>query len=139
MICGLIVTPRKDFVHLPNLIIVTFRMSDSLATRTHFVRATGRIALTSLHKVHLIYRDVLHDRVGADEGANALRELLHAPSLYSLAIRCLLAFFLASLICAIAFGGSMADIWVSGACSSVLQYLGLNAANKSSLYANVYE
>ena len=77
--------------------------------------------------------------MSADAGTEALRELLRAPTIYSLPLRCLLAFCCASLICAIAFGGSVIDMWVSGICASVLQYLGLNAANKSAMYANVYE
>jgi len=107
--------------------------------RTHFVRAGGRIALTSLQKVHLIYRDVLHDKMGAEAGTEALRDILRAPPIYSLAVRCFLAFICASIICVLAFGGSIVDMGISGFCACVLQYLGLNAASKSSMYANVYE
>lgn len=133
------IRPSTEFVHLPNIIIVTIRNGDTRSTRTYFVRATGRIALTSLHKVHLIYRDVLHDNMGAEAGTDALRQLLRSPPIYSLTMRCGLAFICASIICVLSFGGSILDMWVSGACACVLQYLGLNAANKSSMYANVYE
>lgn len=129
----------KEFVHIPNIIIVTIRNGDTRSTRTHFVRATGRIALTSLHKVHLIYRDVLHDNMRPEAGTDALRQLLRTPPIYSLYKRCCLAFVCASIICVLSFGGSVLDMWISGACACTLQYLGLNAANKSSMYANVYE
>ncbi|KAK0464994.1 uncharacterized protein EV420DRAFT_1617790 [Desarmillaria tabescens] len=130
---------RADFVHLPNIIIVSIRDADSGPTRTYFVRATGRIALTKLHGVHLIYRDVLHDRITAEAGTEALRAILRAPPAYGLAVRCLLAFFSASIICVVSFGGSLVDMWISGLCACCLQYLGLSAAHKSSMYANVYE
>lgn len=129
----------QEFVHIPNIIIITIRNGDTRSTRTHFVRATGRIALSSLHSVHQIYRDVLHGGMSAEFGTKALRQLLRAPPIYSLVIRCTLAFICASIICVLAFGGSLLDMWVSGACACVLQYLGLNAANKSAMYANVYE
>jgi uncharacterized membrane protein YjjP (DUF1212 family) len=129
----------SEFVHLPNIIIVSIRNDETRATRTYFVRSRGRIALTSLQKVHEIYRDVLHDVIGAEAGTEALRKLLRSPPIYSLKLRCFLAFVCASIICGLSFGGSILDVWVSGACASVLQYLGLNAANKSSMYANVYE
>jgi uncharacterized membrane protein YjjP (DUF1212 family) len=129
----------EEFVHIPNIIIVTIRNGNTRSTRTHFIRATGRIALTSLHQVHAIYRDVLHDKMGAEAGTDALRQLLQTPPIYSLVFRCALAFICASIICVLAFGGSVLDMWISGTCACVLQYLGLNAANKSSMYANVYE
>lgn len=129
----------EEFVHIPNIIIVSIRNGNTRSTRTHFIRATGRIALTSLHRVHTIYRDVLHDKMGAEAGTDALRHLLQQPPIYSLVFRCTLAFVCASIICVLAFGGSVLDMWVSGTCACVLQYLGLNAANKSSMYANVYE
>lgn len=126
-------------MHIPNIIIVSIKNADAKNTRTHFVRATGRVALTSLHKVHLIYRDVLHDKVGVSEGAQAIKALLRRGPIYPLAVRCIFAFCCATIICGLSFGGSILDMVVSGACACALQYLGLNAANKSSLYANVYE
>ncbi|RDB29568.1 Pheromone-regulated membrane protein 10 [Hypsizygus marmoreus] len=134
-----ILDAQAEFVHIPSIIIVSIRNGDTRSTRTHFVRANGRIALTNLHKVHMIYRDVLHDNMGAEAGTNALRQLLRSPPIYPLAIRCFLAFMQAAIICVLSFGGSPLDMWISGACASCLQYLGLNAANKSSMYANVYE
>ncbi|EGO04471.1 hypothetical protein SERLA73DRAFT_128527, partial [Serpula lacrymans var. lacrymans S7.3] len=134
-----ILDAMADFVHIPNVIIVTFGDGDTGTVETHFVRANGRIALTSLHKVHLIYRKVLHDKMSVEAGTEALREILCAPPIYSLKLRYLLAFVCASIICVLAFGGSMIDMWISGFCACVLQYLGLNAATKSSMYANVYE
>ncbi|KAJ4498734.1 hypothetical protein C8R41DRAFT_790221 [Lentinula lateritia] len=131
---------EAEFVHLPNIIIASMKSSpNSPSARTYFVRATGAVALTSLHQVHIIYRDVLHDKIGAEEGTQALRKLLREHPIYPLYFRCILAFFGASTICATSFGGSFLDIWISGFCACVLQYLGLNAAHKSAMYANVYE
>ncbi|KAL4268084.1 ThrE exporter family protein [Pleurotus pulmonarius] len=134
-----ILDAQAEFVHLPNILIVTIRNGETKSSRTHFVRARGRVALSSLHKVHLIYRDVLHDTITAAEGTAALRELLRRPPIYPLAARCFLAFLCASIICVLSFGGSIIDMWISGLCASLLQYLGLTAANKSAMYANVYE
>ena len=95
--------------------------------------------MSPLQRVHEVYRDVLHDRMGAETGTEALRQILKLPPIYSLKWRCFFAFLSASIICGLSFGGSIVDMWISGACACVLQYLGLNAANKSSMYANVYE
>ncbi|KAF8203194.1 hypothetical protein BJ912DRAFT_842444 [Pholiota molesta] len=128
-----------EIVYLPGLIIVSVWNEEKSSMKTYFVRSRGRIALTSLHRVHQIYRDVLHDAIGAEAGTNALRQLLKSPPIYSLKLRCFFAFICASIICGLSFGGSILDMWISGACACILQFLGLNAANKSSMYANVYE
>jgi uncharacterized membrane protein YjjP (DUF1212 family) len=130
---------KAAFVHIPSIIIVSFGDGEEASYQTTFVRAGGRIALTSLARVHDIYRDVLHDEIGAEAGTEALKKLLRAPPIYPLLVRCGLAFVCASIICVIGFGGAVVDMFISGACASFLQYLGLSAASKSSMYANVYE
>ncbi|KAJ7225690.1 hypothetical protein GGX14DRAFT_348642 [Mycena pura] len=134
-----ILDAQAEFVHLPNIVIVTIRNGSTAATRTYFVRAKGRIALSRLNAVHHVYRKVLHDKLSAEAGTDAIRDLLTSPPVYSLWMRCFFSFTCASILCVLSFGGSFFDMWVSGCCAAVLQYLGLNAANKSSMYANVYE
>lgn len=130
---------KVGFVHLPNLIIANLMDQHTVVSETRFVRAGGRIALTSLHRVHLVYRDVLHDKVGVREGTDRLRKLLRARPIYPNWVRCVFAFICASIICTTAFGGSLLDMFISGVGAFVLQYLGLNVATKSAMYANVYE
>ncbi|KAJ7099631.1 hypothetical protein C8R43DRAFT_250451 [Mycena crocata] len=134
-----ILDAQAEFVHLPGIIIVTIRNGGTASTRTYFVRATGRIALSRLKEVHHVYRSVLHDKLSAKEGTDQLRLLLSWPPEYNLLTRCGLAFTCASILCGLSFGGSPVDMGVSGCCAATLQYLGLNAASKSSMYANVYE
>lgn len=124
------------FVYLPNLIIVSFGDVNNKSTEVHFVKAGGRISLTALHKVHLIYRDVVHDRMGAKAGRDALTRLLKAKPIYGLGIRCALAFVTAAIICPLAFGGSALDMLVSGFFAAVVQYFGLRATGVA---CNVYE
>lgn len=127
------------FVHMPNLVLANLMDRGTVVSETRFVRAGGRIALTALHRVHLVYRDVLHDKVGVREGTDRLRRLLRARPIYPNWVRCVYAFVCASIICTTAFGGSLLDMFISGAGASVLQFLGLNVATKSAMYANVYE
>ena len=128
-----------SFIHMPGLIIANLMDRGTMVSETRFVRACGRIALTALHRVHLVYRDVLHDKVGVREGTDRLRKLLRARPIYPIWIRCMFAFTCASIICTTAFGGSLLDMFVGGVGAAVLQFLGLNVATKSAMYANVYE
>jgi hypothetical protein len=127
------------FVHLPAVIIVSYGDRGTKTSEMHFVRSAGRIALSRLHKVHKVYRAVLHDRMGPEEGMRILSDLLTMPPVYSLWLRCILSFFCSTIICSLAFGGSILDMFIGGAFASILQYLGLNTASRSSIYANVYE
>jgi uncharacterized membrane protein YjjP (DUF1212 family) len=130
---------HASFAFIPGIIMVSFNDGETRTTELHFVRSSGRIALSALNNVHDVYRDVFDDRTAVLDGISALDRILRAPPLYPLIARCGLAFVCASVICPLAFGGSFIDMWVSGTCACVLQYLGLQAAAKSSVYANVYE
>lgn len=126
-------------MHIPSIIMVTLGDGGTKTMQTVFVRANGRIALTSLEKVHNITRDVCRDYIACDTGTAELEKVLNAPPLYSLFFRCFLSFICSSIICAVAFGGSVVDMWISGVCAAALQYLGLYSGNKVSMLDNVYE
>ncbi|KAH9056914.1 hypothetical protein EDB87DRAFT_1833333 [Lactarius vividus] len=130
---------QASFAFIPGIVMVSFNDGETRTTELHFVRSSGRIALSALNSVHDVYRDVFDDRITVQDGISTLDRILRAPPLYPLIVRCGLAFVCASVICPLAFGGSFIDMWVSGTCACILQYLGLQAAAKSSVYANVYE
>ncbi|PPQ99076.1 hypothetical protein CVT24_003636 [Panaeolus cyanescens] len=130
---------QAEFIHLPGIIICSFGDQDLGGTESHFVKCGGRLSLGALHKVHLIYRAVVHDEISAKQATEQLEALLQAPPPYSVAFRCFLAFCLSALICPLAFGGSFIDMWVAGAAAILLAYLQLCVAKKSALYANVFE
>jgi uncharacterized membrane protein YjjP (DUF1212 family) len=137
--CSRILEVEAEFIHLPSVIICSFGDQDLGCSDTHFIRCGGRLALGSLHKVHTVYRAVVHDEISAKEATRRLEELLTAPPLYSNMSRCCLAACLSALICPLAFGGSFADMWIAGIGAFVLASLQLNVASKSALYANVFE
>ena len=130
---------EAEFIHLPGIIICSFGDQETGTSETHFVKCGGRLALGALHKVHLIYRGVLHDEISAKKATSQLEALLKAPPLYSILFRCILAFCLSALICPLAFGGSFVDMWIAGLDAFVLAGLQLGVAAKSALYANVFE
>lgn len=129
---------EAEFIHLPGVIICSFGDQELGCSETHFVKCGGRLSLGALHKVHLIYRSVVHDEISAKKATEQLEDLLNAPPMYSIAFRCLLAFSLSALICPLAFGGSFLDLWIAGAGALALAVLQL-CATKSALYANVFE
>ncbi|KAK7470495.1 pheromone-regulated protein prm10 [Stygiomarasmius scandens] len=129
---------QAEFIHLPGVIISSFGDQELGCSETHFIKCSGRLSLGALHKVHLIYRSVVHDEISARKATGLLDDLLSAPPLYSLWFRCFLAFCLSALICPLAFGGSFLDMWFAGVGAFILSILNL-FATKSALYANVFE
>jgi uncharacterized membrane protein YjjP (DUF1212 family) len=130
---------EAEFIHLPSVIICSFGDQELGCSETHFVKCGGRLSLGALHKVHLVYRSVVHDEISAKRATSQLEELLAAPALYPISFRCFLAFCLSALICPLAFGGSFLDMWIAGVGAGVLAVLQLNVATKSAMYANVFE
>ncbi|TFK75777.1 DUF1212-domain-containing protein [Pluteus cervinus] len=130
---------EAEFIHLPGVVICSFGDQELGRSQTHFVRCGGRLSLGALHKVHVIYRAVVHDEISAKQATEDLDDVMKSPPPYSIFIRCILPFFLSALICPLAFGGAFADMWVAGASAFFLAALQLNVAAKSALYANVFE
>lgn len=130
---------QAEFIHLPGVIICSFGDQELGQSQTHFIRCNGRLSLGALHKVHLIYRSVLHDEISAKEAIDELEVVLKSPPPYSIIERCIFAFWLSVLICPLAFGGSFVDSWFAGAGALLLAVLQLSVATKSAIYANVFE
>ncbi|KAF4619482.1 hypothetical protein D9613_005344 [Agrocybe pediades] len=130
---------EAEFIHLPSIIICSYGDQDLGCSETHFVKCGGRLSLGALHKVHLIYRNVVHDEISAKQATSQLEALLNAPPPYPVFVRCILAFCLSALICPLAFGGSFVDMWIAGLGAFVLAFLQLRVAEKSALYANVFD
>ena len=130
---------NAEFIHLPSVIICCFGDNDTMTSETHFVKGAGGLALGNLHKVHIIYRAVLHDEISAKSATDLLDDLLSADPVYSVWFRCVLSFFLSVLICPLAFGGSFLDMWIAGGGAFALCFLQLNVATKSAMYNNVFE
>ncbi|KAI0269135.1 hypothetical protein BC834DRAFT_820280 [Gloeopeniophorella convolvens] len=128
-----------EFIHLPNLILVCFGDPETKTSETHFLRCSGRLALGNLHRVHQIYRRVVHDEMSARAATEELRQILESRPIYGLWARCFIAFWLSALICPLAFGGSFVDMFIAGSGAFVLSALQLTVVAKSSLYANVFE
>lgn len=128
-----------EFIHIPGVIICSFGDHETKTSETHFVKCGGRLALGCLHRVHQIYRSVVHDEISALQATEQLEEVLVAPPIYNAYVRCILAFSLSALICPLAFGGSLVDLWIAGVGSVGLCLTQIITQNKSQIYANTFE
>ncbi|KAH9810427.1 hypothetical protein DFH28DRAFT_498549 [Melampsora americana] len=127
-----------QFVHLPSIVIATFGDCDTRTSETHFVKAVGDIALGQLHRVHEIYKSVVHDQTGVGEGSAALHRILNEDPIYTVWQRMIIAAFCCGIISMLGFAGSFVDAWVSAAFGSFLAFMQLRAT-KNQMYSNIFE
>ncbi|ORY21980.1 hypothetical protein BCR39DRAFT_552470 [Naematelia encephala] len=136
---ALVLEINAEFIHFPSIVIASFGDHDTRTSETHFVKAGGGLDLGKLHKVHHIYKDVVHDQLDAAEGTKRIHALLKAPMEYNLWQRMLIAFLCSGIICPLGFGGSLIDGLASGFLGILLSFLQLHVASKSAMYSNIFE
>lgn len=131
---------EAEFVHVPGLIMCSFTDKETKTSETHFIKCGGRVTLGRLHEVHQIYRQVVHDEISARKASEKLDALLAAKPIYGPLKQVCLAFWIAALICPLAFGGSFIDMWIAGLGAMFLSIMRVGVISKAKqLYANVFE
>lgn len=129
-----------EFTHFPGLIIASFGDEETKSSQLHFAKSGGRLSLGNLHKLHEIYRAVVHDELSAKQAIVRLEDIIAGRPMFRTPVRLTMSFVLAMLICPIAFGGSFVDMFVAGLGSLMLASVQIFVASrKSVIYANVYE
>lgn len=129
-----------EFTHFPGLIIASFGDEETKSSQLHFAKSGGRLSLGNLHKLHEIYRAVVHDELSAKQAIVRLEDMIAGRPMFRTPVRLAMSFTLAMLICPIAFGGSFVDMFVAGLGSLMLASTQIFiASRKSVIYANVYE
>ncbi|WWC88855.1 uncharacterized protein L201_003770 [Kwoniella dendrophila CBS 6074] len=137
---ALVLEIDAQFIHFPSIVIASFGDMDTRTSETHFVKVqNGGLELGKLHKVHNIYKSVVHDEMDASEGTRLIHQLIKAPQEYNLWQRMLLAFLCSGLIAPVGFGGSFVDGLASGALGILLSFMQLHVASKSAMYSNIFE
>ena len=111
-----------EFIHLQNIFLLSFADPETCTSETHFIKCSGRLALGNLKTVHQIYCQVVHDGLSSKRATDSPDTLLNSKPIYPVWVRYAIAFWLSALICPLAFGGSIADMFICrvwGACSQL--------------------
>src|ERR1700761_4423139 len=129
--CAQVLEVNAEFVNLPGIIVVSFGDQETHTSECHFVKAIGGLDLGRVQRTHQIYRRVVHDEIGAEEGSALLTTLMSEPPLWGKSATCFFAFGCGASICAVAFGGSLLDMAAGGTSSCCLTLLRLTFAGKN--------
>src|SRR5258705_9293657 len=111
------------FVILDTSVMCVFGESDGSSSLTQYVDQAPGLSLSQLRDTHLVFFDVIHDKISAGEGIRRLRTLRSMDMPYGNTMVLLFAFLAGFSICPIGFGGSWADALIAGALSCVLKAL----------------
>ncbi|GAA5899654.1 hypothetical protein JCM5296_001388 [Sporobolomyces johnsonii] len=130
---------NAQFIHVPSVVIASFGDADTHTSETRFIKASGGLNLGSLHQVHAIYREVVHDEISVEEGMVGLDRILKAKPIYNLWQRILICAMCAGVICPMGFAGSFVDAFVAGAFGAMLAFLQLYVARKNAIFSNIFE
>lgn len=126
---------EAQFLHTTGTVQVSFGNPETKGSVTCLVKSNIGLSLGRIHAIHNIYRAVLHDEMPSSEGSRCLKKLLDAPPRYGTKTRFVLSFITSFLICGIAFGGSLNDMWVAGIAGFLVRVI-QNFASKSKLSAS---
>jgi uncharacterized membrane protein YjjP (DUF1212 family) len=126
---------EAQFQHSPGTIQASFGNPETRSSETCLIKASVSLALGRIQAMHNIYRAVLHDDMYASQGTRALKRLLSAKPHYGRKTRVVLSFITCLLICGVAFGGSLNDMWVAGFMGVVVRIM-QTIASKSELSAS---
>ncbi|QHS74147.1 uncharacterized protein SPAR_J00990 [Saccharomyces paradoxus] len=128
-----------QFLYLPGCMIVSFGDATTRTSEVQLVRCNQGLNLWKLHQVHAVYKRVVHDTLGADEGNALLDQILADTNLYPPWVCVLLYAFCSAMVTPYAFGGDWVNLAISffmGLCVGSLQFI---LSQKSYMYSNVFE
>lgn len=128
-----------QFLYIPGCMIISFDDKSTHTTEVKIVRTTQGIDLGKLKDVHLIYKEVMHDVIGVEEGTLKLDALMSSKDKYHAWLR-VLVFGLTSLTAApFSFKARLIDLPLCFFFGCLVGFLQLIVAPRSNLYSNVFE
>lgn len=119
--------------------LISFEDPSTLTADVRLVRAENSIDLGKLYDMHLTYKAVLHDMMGASEGSQVLDELAKKKPKFSPWVVVLFYGFASAFVGPFAFGARLVDLPIAFVLGCLLGYLKVILSARSSLYSNVFE
>ena len=114
---------RAQFEHIYGYITCFFADPETNQSEILTIMSESNLSLRCIDELYGIYRSVLQDKTGADEGARQIRVLLANPLSYKPYVGFILSYLASFIICGVSFGGSLNDMWVAGLLGFVVRLL----------------
>jgi uncharacterized membrane protein YjjP (DUF1212 family) len=128
-----------QFLYLPGCMVISFDDKSTHTTEVRLVRTTQGIDLGKLKDVHTIYKEVMHDVIGVEEGTERIDTLLAAKDKFSPWFRVLVFGFTSATAAPFSFKARLIDLPLTFFLGCLVGTLQLIVASESQLYSNVFE
>ncbi|KAG0153554.1 hypothetical protein PDIDSM_2208 [Penicillium digitatum] len=128
-----------QFLYIPGCMIISFDDASTHTTEVKVVRSSQGIDLGKLADVHEIYKEVIHDVIGVEEGIQRLDEIMKKQSKFHILFLIFAHGCASACVGPFAFNARPVDIPVAFLLGCLLGVLQLILSTKSSLYSNVFE
>ncbi|KAK6507331.1 hypothetical protein TWF481_005770 [Arthrobotrys musiformis] len=127
-----------QFLYLPGCMIISFDDSSTHTSNMQLVRVTPALNLGKLQDVHLVYKQVVHDVIGVEDGMVQLQKLFDQGPRFAVWLQ-VLVYGAASASVGPLFSARLIDLPVCFLLGTILGVLALVIAPRSTLYSNVFE
>ncbi|KAH7122032.1 pheromone-regulated membrane protein [Dactylonectria estremocensis] len=128
-----------QFLYLPGCMIISFDDRSTHTTEVKIVRTAQGIDLGKLKDLHLIYKEVMHDVIGVEEGTQKLNELISSRDKFHAWFRVLIFGLTSAMAAPFSFKARLIDLPLCFFLGCLVGLLQLIIAPKSNLYNNVLE
>ena len=128
-----------QFLYIPSCMIISFDDSTTHTTEVKVVRVPQGVDLGRLRDVHIIYKEVVHDKLGVEEATRRLDEVMKRRPKFSKLFRVLVYGIASACVAPFAFEGRFIDLPIAFLLGCLVGLLQLVFAPSNELYAHVFE
>jgi len=130
---------ESHFVYQPGLMIISFDDSNTHTSEMKIVRSNQGVDLGRLRDVHEIYKEVVHDRLGAEEATARLNDVINRRDKFPTWFRVILFGVASAFVAPFGFEGRYIDMPICFILGCLVGFLQLYLVPANDLYANVFE
>ena len=125
-----------QFLYLPGCMIISFDDKSTHTTEVRIVRSTQGIDLGKLKDVHRIYKEVMHDVIGVEEGTERLDAIMDSKEKFHAWFRVIIFGLTSATAAPFSFHARLIDLPLCFFFGCLVGILQLIVAPKSKLYSN---
>lgn len=128
-----------QFLYLPGCMVISFDDMSTHTTEVRIVRTVQGIDLGKLKDVHQVYKEVMHDVMGVEEGTERIDAIISSREKFHPWTRVLIFGLTSATVAPFSFKARFIDLPLTFCFGCVVGALQLIVAPRSNLYSNVFE
>lgn len=128
-----------QFLYIPGCMLISFGDPSTHTSEMHIVRTSQGVDLAKLEDIHMIYKEVNHEKMAVQEGTQELDTILRNQPRYGKWLLVLVYGLASAMVGPFGFKARLIDMPILFLLGSLLGFLQLVLAPRSSLYSNVFE